>query len=120
MSFSYDPELPETLDQVRFHMGDTVKASALLSDEEINALITEVGGTDSGLPFRVAARGLSAVLSKLAASTGTVRSKSIGGLAKSWGVDGGSVQVLRDRIHELKVLGSVKQQTKGHAVLRTL
>lgn len=39
MSASYDPTLPSPLDQVRFLLGDTDTSDAMLSDQEITALL---------------------------------------------------------------------------------
>lgn len=43
MTFTYAP-FDNDSDRVRFHIADTVEASAIFSDEEINALISEEGG----------------------------------------------------------------------------
>jgi hypothetical protein len=43
MASTYNPSLAADLDRVRFTIGDTAVPNTVLSDEEINALITAVG-----------------------------------------------------------------------------
>lgn len=44
MTFTYTPSTPTDLTRARFHIGDTVSASALFTDEEITFAISEAGG----------------------------------------------------------------------------
>lgn len=43
MTFTYDLGTPDDNTRVRFHLGDTVEASAMFSDEEIAFVIDEEG-----------------------------------------------------------------------------
>lgn len=43
MSFSYDAELPTSLDRVRFTIGDTISTDPQLQNEEIQAMLDEHG-----------------------------------------------------------------------------
>lgn len=43
MSWTYDPSMASDRDQVRFRLGDTVEADALLHDEEIDVLLGNGG-----------------------------------------------------------------------------
>lgn len=63
MTWSYNPLLASTLDQVRFKIGDTDTNDQLLSDEEINALLTACSDSVLCAAYR-AARGLAAKFSR--------------------------------------------------------
>jgi hypothetical protein len=41
MAFTYTPATPTDLTRVRFHLSDTVEASAIFTDDEINFCISE-------------------------------------------------------------------------------
>lgn len=43
MTFTYTPATPTDITRVRFHLADTVEATAIFSDEEINFAIAEAG-----------------------------------------------------------------------------
>lgn len=43
MTWTYDPTMASDRDKVRFRLGDTVAAAALLQDEEINVLLADAG-----------------------------------------------------------------------------
>lgn len=43
MTFTYTPSSVNDTTRVRFHIGDTVEASAIFSDEEITMMISEEG-----------------------------------------------------------------------------
>ena len=43
MSWTYDPTMASDRDKVRFRLGDTVEAGALLQDEEIDVLLADAG-----------------------------------------------------------------------------
>ena len=43
MSWTYDPAMASDRDKVRFRLGDTVEAGALLQDEEIDGLLADAG-----------------------------------------------------------------------------
>ena len=43
MSWTYDPAMASDRDKVRFRLGDTVEAGALLQDEEIDVLLADAG-----------------------------------------------------------------------------
>lgn len=43
MTFTYTPSAPTDITRVRFHIGDTVEAAAIFSDEEITFAISEGG-----------------------------------------------------------------------------
>ncbi len=45
MAFSYTASLIDDVSRVRFEVGDTTEAEAYLSDEEIQALLDEEGGS---------------------------------------------------------------------------
>lgn len=59
--FTYDDTLSRPLDQVRFQLGDTQEAQALLSDEAITAAITRNGASVAATVADLA-RGLVAYL----------------------------------------------------------
>ena len=44
MTFTYTPGTPTDVTRARFHVGDTVEAGALFTDEEITFAIDEAGG----------------------------------------------------------------------------
>lgn len=43
MTFTYTPASPDDTTRVRYHIGDTVEASAIFTDEEIDFVISEEG-----------------------------------------------------------------------------
>lgn len=74
MSFSYDTNLDTSLNLVRFYLGDTVQATAKLTDEEITAYLVI-----QSVPILCAAEMADA----LAGRASKVTSRSIGGLSIS-------------------------------------
>lgn len=78
MSWTYsgDPSL-SSRDQVRFLLGDTVSATAVFSDEEIDWLLTE-----SPNPYLAAALAADAAASSLTSGTNSgVKTKTVGALS---------------------------------------
>lgn len=47
-AFSYSPDLARPLDQLRFEVGDVIVARPLLSNEELDYLLTTYGSTGDG------------------------------------------------------------------------
>lgn len=56
MSFTYNPNLSSDTHKVRFRIMDTDAAAAKVQDEEIGALLAQVGGTGWATALRAAAR----------------------------------------------------------------
>ena len=80
---SYDPNLASPLDEVRFALGDTIvtpATSALLSDEELTALLT-ANGDHVGRAALAAAKSLVARFSRLMTLSVGDTSVSMGELA---------------------------------------
>lgn len=49
MTFTYDPGSPDDITRVRFHLGDTDEAAAILTDEEISFAIDMAGGWEAAV-----------------------------------------------------------------------
>lgn len=86
MTASYDPTLASPLDEVRFALGDVIvdpATSALLSDEEITALLTANGDSVARAAL-VAAKSLVARFSRLMTMSVGDTSVSMGELAERY------------------------------------
>jgi len=85
MAFSYDTSLPANLDWVRFLIQDTVSASALLSDEEINAVVSEQDATGAAIKYFAAADCLAVILTKYNKKGGGLSEKQVDNLKIVYG-----------------------------------
>lgn len=56
MTFTYNPNLTSDVHKVRFRLMDTDEAKAKLDDNEITAMLTQVGGAGWASALRAAAR----------------------------------------------------------------
>jgi len=86
MTATYDPSLANPLDEVRFALGDTIVTpadSALLSDEEIGALLT-ANGDHVGRAALAAAKSLAARFARLTTMSAGDTSVSMGELAERY------------------------------------
>lgn len=110
MSATYDPTLPSDVSWVRFLVGDRDVTKAVLSDEEIGAVLAEEANK-----YLAAARVGEVILTR---GRGVI-SKSVGDLSLSYGDSPESayrshLQTLRERGAELLL------KTSGSSVFRVL
>jgi hypothetical protein len=106
VSATYDPELPSNRDHVRFLIGDTDTAAALLSDEEIDAVITAETATGDALKYYAAARCLEALVTRWASAGHGVVEKQVSKLRVRRGLGESAGAVLERAIRELRKRGS--------------
>ncbi len=109
MSATYERTLLTDLDWVRFLVGDTNISSALLQDEEIDAIISEevaFGITGQALKYYAAARCLSSLLSRWSSAGQGITRKTVDDLSIWWQSDGSGSKSIEARIQELRERGS--------------
>lgn len=107
MPVTYDPTLPTDRDWVRFLSGDRVVASAVLQDEEIDALIAEqvsINGSGNWTKYLAAAMAADTILNKDGGS-GDVTSKTVGNLSISFGGNSSADSAYRSYITSLQNRG---------------
>lgn len=106
MTATYNPSLPLDRDHVRFLTGDSVTSAAQLSDEEIDAVLSEQTATGEAKKYYAAAQCLEILLLRWASKGKGVSSKSVSRLSISWGVAGTSTSIVQERIRELRKRGA--------------
>lgn len=106
MAATYDPTLPTDRDHVRFLIGDTNVSSAVLTDEEIAAVLGLETATGTALPFFAAARCLEAIRIRYATAGGGKLAKTVSKLSIQWGVDGSAAEALDHTINCLRERGA--------------
>jgi len=107
VSATYDPTLPTDRDWVRFLSGDRVVASAVLQDEEIDALIAEqvsINGSGNWTKYLAAAMAAGVILNKDGGS-GTVTSKTVGNLSIDYGSNDSADSAYRAYMKSLQERG---------------
>lgn len=111
MSATYDPNLPSNKDHVRRLIGDVNTANAMLSDEEILAIIAEEasnGVTDPALKYIAAAHALEDLhLTWMSRGRG-VASKKVSQLSLVFAT-GSGVNIdmaIQEKIKQLKMRGN--------------
>lgn len=109
MSATYDPTLPTDRDWVRLLTGDSDTSAALLSDEEIDAIVaqeaTDTSATGQSLRLFAAARCLEIAQAKAFAKSavaGGLSQKTVQDLTLKWGTDASSVSGWQAKIAELR------------------
>lgn len=110
MTATYDSSLPTNKDHVRFLIGDiTPSTDALLSDEEISAVLTEEtanGISGQALKYFAAARCLSALYTLWSSKGKGIVEKQVSRLRVKRGIDASAAQSLEARISELRKRGA--------------
>jgi hypothetical protein len=101
MSATYNPTLVTELDYVRFLIGDT-STPFLLQDEEIQALITELGPYTQARKYLAAADALSLLYVRWSLAGKGVVEKSVGKLRIKFGAESSAGEALNARIKELR------------------
>ncbi len=82
MSFSYDTSLSSDLAWVRFLIGDVTSATAVLSDEEIAAIITvETKSVAAATKYAAAATAGTAAFARWQATGKGISAKAVDGLS---------------------------------------
>lgn len=123
MSATYDSALPSDRDWVRFLSGDRVVASAVLQDEEIDALIAEqvsINGSGNWTKYLAAAMAVGLILNK--DGSGDAASKTVGNLSISFGLNGSPESAYRSHMKTLQERGCallLKAGSNSH-VLRNI
>lgn len=103
MSFSYTPPPSSDLHWVRLLIGDTVEASVIYQDEEIQAFIDEQEVANSkAVKYAAAADALSALEARWAGAGQGVRTKTVSRLSKTWGMDDAAGNAIERRIEWLR------------------
>lgn len=127
MSATYDPTLATDADWVRFHTGDVNVASAVLSDEEIAAVLADIAADNgaSGIALRLlaAVRCLESAQARAfakSAGSGGLSEKTVEGLTLKWGVDASTVGGWRSKIDDLRRQAAFHLAPKGSRVLCSL
>lgn len=119
MSFTYDNSLSTDKDWVRFLAGDTVEASAALSDEEIAALLAEETATGAAKKYFTAASALGSLMRRWASAGGGLIEKEVSRLKLRFGIEQSAAAALEARIRELREEGAYRQTRSTH-VLRVV
>lgn len=116
MTASYDPNLAADRDHVRFLINDTDTHDALLSDEEISAVIRLETATGEALPYMAAASCLGTLLARWAGVGRGVMEKSVSRLKIKRGFETSAADALRERMRYLRARGSQLMTPKPRTV----
>lgn len=112
MTVSYDPTLPAALDRVRFLVGDTDTTKAMISDEEITAVLALYTTTNAeGKAHLAAADVLSAIWAELSTKGRGIVRKEVGRLGISYGSDSSAAEAIASRIAYLRERGAALAST---------
>jgi len=101
MTATYEPSLPTDRDWLRLTIGDTATASALLQDEEIDAVLTEEANK-----HLAAAESLSILRTRWNSQGAGVLTKQVSKLRISYGTDSSAAEALDARIKQLRARGA--------------
>lgn len=117
MAVTYDPTLATDRDWVRFLTADTDTTSALISDEEIDAVLSAESAASPANRYFAAATILGFAQSRAfsaSAQHNGLSSKRVGSLSMAWGTDASSAQGWAAKIASLRAEGARLLASAGY------